>query len=208
MTICDCLSLAANFNCLEISDKDLVVELRNGNEVVFESLFKSYYERLCNYANTFINDIDEAEEMVQGTFLTLWEKHATIDIHTSLKSYLYRAVHNNCLNRIKHNSVRKEHREEFLHYADIEYEHTSQEILGKELEQKINSAIESLPPQCQTVFKLSRFENLTYNEIAEQLGISVKTIENHMIKALRILREQLKDYLPTLLWLLWFKNLN
>jgi RNA polymerase sigma-70 factor (ECF subfamily) len=208
MAICDCLSLAANFNCLEFSDKELVTELRNGNEVVFETLFKDYYERLCNYANTFINDIDEAEEMVQGTFLSLWEKHENIDIHTSLKSYLYWAVHNNCLNRIKHFKVRQEHSTEYLHYADIEYEQASQSVLSKELEQQINTAIESLPPQCQTVFKMSRFENLTYNEIAEQLNISVKTIENHMIKALKILREQLKEYLPALLWLLWFKNLN
>jgi RNA polymerase sigma-70 factor (family 1) len=208
MTICDCLSLAANFNCLEFSDKELVVELRSGNEIVFETLFKNYYERLCNYANTFINDMAEAEEMVQGTFLTLWEKHENIEIHTSLKSYLYRAVHNNCLNKIKHYKVRQEHRDEYLKYADIEYEHTSQELIGQELEKQINRAIESLPPQCQTVFKLSRFENLTYNEIAEHLNISVKTIENHMIKALKILREQLKDYLPTLLFILWFKNLN
>jgi RNA polymerase sigma-70 factor (ECF subfamily) len=208
MAVGVCLSLAANYKCLIISDKDLVIELRHGNEIVFENLFKDYYERLCNYANTFIKDIDEAEEMVQGTFLSLWEKHDSIDIHTSLKSYLYRAVHNNCLNRIKHYKVRDEHREEYLHYADIDYENTSQDILGKELEKQINSAIESLPPQCQTVFKLSRFENLTYNEIAEQLNISVKTIENHMIKALKILRERLKDYLPTLLWLLWFNNLN
>jgi RNA polymerase sigma-70 factor (family 1) len=200
--------LAENISCLTFSDKDVVLELRNGNEMVFEAVFKDYYERLCNYANTYINNMTEAEEMVQGAFLALWERHEVIDIHTSLKSYLYKAVHNNCVNRIKHFQVRREHREEYLHYADIEYEQVSDAVIGKELEQKINSAIESLPPQCQKVFRLSRFEYLTYNEIAEKLGISVKTIENHMIKALRILREELKEYLPLLLWLLWFKNVN
>jgi RNA polymerase sigma-70 factor (family 1) len=190
------------------SDLELVTGLREGNELVFESIFKNYYERLCNYANTFINDITEAEEMVQGTFMTLWEKHDVIDVHTSLKSYLYRAVHNNCLNHIKHTHIKREYNSEYLHYADIEYEQVSNELMGKELELKINTAINSLPPQCRTVFKMSRYENLTYNEIAEKMGISVKTIENHMIKALRTLRVELKEYLPLIILLLWFKNLN
>lgn len=190
------------------SDLELVTGLREGNELVFESIFKNYYERLCNYANTFINDMTDAEEMVQGTFMTLWEKHDVIDVHTSLKSYLYRAVHNNCLNHIKHTHIKREYNNEYLHYADIEYEQVSNELMGKELECKINTAINSLPPQCQTVFKMSRYENLTYNEIAEKMGISVKTIENHMIKALRTLRVELKEYLPLIILLLWFKNLN
>lgn len=184
------------------------MELRNGSELVFETIFKDYYERLCNYANTYINDLMESEEMVQSTFLALWEKHEIIEIHTSLKSYLYRAVHNNCINHIKHLQVRREHSDEYLHYADIEYEQASNDLIGKELEKKINSTIESLPPQCQTAFKLSRFENLTYNEIAEKMGVSVKTIENHMIKALRTLRVELKEYLPLVILLLWFKNVN
>lgn len=193
---------------MALSEKEQVMELRNGSELVFETIFKDYYERLCNYANTYINDINESEEMVQGTFMILWEKHEIIDIHTSLKSYLYRSVHNNCINHIRHQQVRREHSEEYLHYADIEYEQAADDIIGKELEKKINSTIESLPQQCRTAFKLSRFENLTYNEIAEKMGVSVKTIENHMIKALKTLRIELKEYLPLVIWLLWFKNLN
>lgn len=190
------------------TDSELVTGLHEGNEMVFESIFKSYYERLCNYANTFISDMEEAEEMVQGTFLTLWEKHNLIDVHTSLKSYLYRAVHNNCMNHIRHSEIKREYSTEYLHYADIEYEQVSNEVIGKELERKIHNSVESLPPQCRAVFKLSRYENLTYNEISEKMGLSVKTIENHMIKALRTLRIDLKEYLPLVLWLLWFKNVN
>lgn len=190
------------------SDSELITGLHDGNEIVFETVFKDYYGRLCNYANTYINNMIEAEEMVQGTFLILWEKHEMIDIHTSLKSYLYRSVHNNCINHVKHLQVRRNHHDEYLHYADIEYEQVSNDLIGKELEQKINSVVDSLPPQCQAVFKLSRFENLTYNEIAEKMGLSVKTIENHMIKALKTLRVELKEYLPLLIWLLWFKNVN
>ena len=180
--------------------------LRKGDEVVFEKVFKNYYERLCNYANTFVNDMDEAEEMVQSTFLTLWEKRGSIDIHTSVKSYLYQTVHNQSLNRIKHYQVKQAHGEYVKYHADVATIDSTQNFLSEELEQLINTAIESLPPQCQTVFRLSRFENLTYAEIAEHLNVSVKTIENHMGKALRIMREQLKDYLPVLLWFLFRNN--
>jgi len=191
---------------LAVTDKELIIGLRNGDELAFESIFKNYYERLCNYANTIINDMDEAEEMVQGTFLSLWEKHENVEIHTSMKSYLYRAVHNNCLNRIKHYKVRQEHSQELKYQSEYSTDNASQDLIGMELEQQINLAIDSLPPQCSKVFKLSRFENLTYAEIAEQLDLSVKTIDNQMGKALKILREKLKDYLPYILWLFMFKN--
>lgn len=191
---------------MAVTDKELIIGLRNGDELAFESIFKNYYERLCNYANTIINDMDEAEEMVQGTFLSLWEKHENVEIHTSMKSYLYRAVHNNCLNRIKHYKVRQEHSQELKYQSEYSTDNASQDLIGMELEQQINLAIDSLPPQCSKVFKLSRFENLTYAEIAEQLDLSVKTIDNQMGKALKILREKLKDYLPYILWLFMFKN--
>jgi RNA polymerase sigma-70 factor (family 1) len=191
---------------VSVSGNELAEALRKGDAVVFEKIFKDYYERLCNYANSMMNDMDEAEETVQVTFLTLWEKRGSIDIHTSVKSYLYQAVHNHCLNRLKHYRVRMAHSEHIKYHADAHTEDSSQMVQGKELEEQIHAAIASLPDQCQTVFKLSRFENLTYSEIAQQLNISVKTIENHMGKALRILREQLKEYLPVLLWLLFRNN--
>ncbi len=191
---------------LALIDKELITGLRKGDELVFENIFKNYYERLCNYANTIINDMDEAEEMVQSTFLEIWEKHEAIEIHTSMKSYLYRAVHNHCLNRLKHYKVRREHNEELKHQTEYGIESASQNLIGSELEQQIELAIGSMPPQCSKIFKLSRFENLTYAEIAENLKLSVKTVDNQMGKALRILREKLKDYLPYLLWIFLFKN--
>ena len=191
---------------MPIAENELAYALQKGDELVFEDIFKNYYERLCNYANTFVNDMDEAEEMVQSTFLILWEKRESIDIHTSIKSYLYQAVHNQSLNRIKHFKVQQAHGEYMKQQADSGTFHYTENFLGEELEQQINAAIESLPPQCQTVFRLSRFENLTYAEIAQQLNVSVKTIENHMGKALRIMRVQLKDYIPVLLWFLFRNN--
>lgn len=191
-----------------LAEKEFNEALQQSNMIVFEQVFRNYYERLCNYANTFLNDMDEAEEIVQSTFLGLWEKRSGIQIHTALKSYLYQSVHNSCLNHLDHLKVRRAHREYYMHHSDIAVDSGSQVAVANELEKQIEEAISSLPPQCQTVFRLSRFEQLTYAEIAEQLNISVKTIENHMGKALKIMREKLKDYLPLLLWLLFRNNMN
>lgn len=180
--------------------------LKQGNKVVFEQVFRDYYERLCNYANTILNDMDEAEEIVQGTFLGLWEKRSGIRIHTALKSYLYQSVHNSCLNRLDHLKVRRAHREYILHNADETVDSGAQPALTRELETRIEKAVSSLPPQCQTVFRLSRFGGLSYSDIAIQLNISVKTVENHMGKALKIMRERLRDYLPLLIWFLFRNN--
>lgn len=191
---------------MELLDRNIVEALRQGDEQVFETIFRTYYERLCNYANTILNDMDEAEEMVQSAFLTVWEKHDTLEIHTSVKSYLYRAVHNSCLNRVKHYKVRKTYGDSVKNQTELLHDDASQDLIGSELDAIVANAIDSLPDQCKLVFKLSRFENLTYAEIAEQLGISIKTVENHMVKALKVLREKLKDYLPVLIWLLFMRN--
>ena len=189
-----------------MQESEVLVGIQIEDEIAFESVFKTYYPRLCTYANTILNDSEEAEEMVQNTFIVLWENRTNVDIHTSLKSYLYRAVHNNCLNRIKHLKVRQEHSDYYKHTHEEEIESTSHTVMGNELQQQINVAVEQLPPQCKRVFTLSRFENLTYAEIAIELDISVKAVDKQMVRALRILREQLKDYLPLVLLLLLFKK--
>jgi RNA polymerase sigma-70 factor, ECF subfamily len=181
---------------------DIVEALRQNNAVVFERLFNDYYERLCNYANSFLDDMDESEEVVQSTFITLWEKHDTLDIHTSVKSYLYQAVHNQSLNKIKHDQVKQSHFEFVTYQNNAEAPDAHQTMVGKELNELITLAVDSLPLQCRTVFMLSRFENFSYAEIAEQLSLSVKTVENHIGKALRIMRTQLADYLPLIIYLL------
>lgn len=191
---------------MALSETKLTESLHIGSKVFFEQAFKEYYERLCNYANTIIDDMDESEEIVQSTFLNIWEKKEAFEIHTSVKAYLYQAVHNQCLNEIKHNKIRQAHKEYYLYVADSSIGSASDMVIGNELELKIEEAISELPPQCQTVFRMSRFENRTYAEIAKQLDISVKTIENHMGKALRILREKLKEYLPLIFWLFIINN--
>ncbi|MBL0102380.1 MAG: RNA polymerase sigma-70 factor [Bacteroidetes bacterium] len=178
-------------------ETEILQALQHGDENAMESLFRNYYKRLCTYANTLLNDSDESEEIVQQVFVQMWEKREQMEINTSVPAYLFRAVRNNSLNRIKHQKVRRMYAEEVTALSSNS-EPSSAMTFRNELQSQIHSAIESLPEQCRLIFKLSRFEELKYSEIAEQLGISIKTVENQMGKALRIMREKLKDYLPLL----------
>jgi RNA polymerase sigma-70 factor (family 1) len=184
---------------VQLTEKEIFIAIREGNERIFEEVFRKYYQSLCHYANNILKDSDEAEEIVQNLFFSLWEKRASLEINISLKSYLYRSVHNHCLNRIKHLKIREEYVQYSNNYYENSYESVNQAVMGNELEAKIKAAIEKLPEQCRLVFKMSRFEELKYNEIAEQLGISVKTVENQIGKALKVLRAELIDYLPLIL---------
>ncbi len=177
--------------------------IRSGDKQVFEDLFRMYYKPLCGYAQTILKDLDEAEEAVQNLFFNLWSRRESLEINISVKSYLYRATHNDCLNRIKHGKVKLAYSQEVKAMAGGTV-NGEESIHARELHKRIGTAVSELPEQCGMVFKLSRFENLKYQEIAERLDISVKTVENHMGKALKLLREKLKDYLPGLLWLWWF----
>lgn len=176
--------------------------LTAGDITAFEMIFRTYYQPLCSYAYTFLQDKEEAEEIVQSTFMSVWEKHNTISIRTSVKSYLYAMVRNACLNVIKHEKIKQKHAVEEIALSPHSHDSVSSTVASLELETKIQEAMEKLPEQCRLVFKLSRFEELKYSEIAEQLNISVKTVENHMGKALKIMREQLKDYLPIIIVLM------
>lgn len=170
-----------------------------GDVNAFEMVFKTYYQPLCNYAFTYLQDKDESEEVVQSVFLTAWEKRQSLEIRTALKPYLYAMVRNACLNTLKHEKVKQKHVGEVLKTDQPGHEAVSDAILSDELQKRISDALERLPDQCRLVFKMSRFEELRYAEIARQLKISIKTVENHMGKALRMMREQLSDYLVVLI---------
>ena len=185
-------------NQVQLPDTEILMAIRQGDERVFERLFKQHYASLCRYASTIVKDLDDAEEIVQTVFVTIWEKRLTLEIIQSLKSYLYRAVHNHCLNRLKHNKIKEVHQEYVGYLGEQHYEAVTEVIERNELEIKIKEAIEKLPEQCKIIFKLSRFEELKYQEIANQMGLSIKTIENQIGKALKIMRIELADFLPTL----------
>lgn len=167
------------------------------DEESFSRIFREHYAALCRYAMTILKDAENTEEIVQDVFLRIWEKRETLLITVSLKSYLFRAVHNSCLNLIE-----KKKKEVRMEEAPLKVVHRPAppvaDVQTKELEKAIASAMEKLPEQCRKVFELSRFGELKYSEIAGVLGISIKTVENQMGKALRIMREQLAPYLPFL----------
>ncbi len=183
----------------ETNDMMLSAAIRDGNEQVFGELFKQWYKALCNYALRFTgNDTDEAEELVQQVFMKIWEKRSQLPDIVSMKAYLYRAVHNSGVNHAV-----KQKRSVSLDQTHLQVAHTREEALPglrtRELEKAIADALQKLPTQCRRVFELSRFEELKYKEIAEVMDISIKTVENQMGKALRIMREQLASYLPLLI---------
>ncbi|MCS5490623.1 RNA polymerase sigma-70 factor [Algoriphagus limi] len=183
-------------------DQEIFNSIKLGDEKVLEMLFHEYYQPLCQYAFSILNDREEAEEVVQNSFVRIWEKRKDISIQTSAKAYLYRVVRNSCLNEIKHQKVKIQHQEWSKMDSDrLELASDTMAIRG-ELEQKIKEAMQKLPEQCRLIFSLSRFEELKYKEIADQLNISIKTVENQMGKALKIMREELKEYLPLILLLL------
>lgn len=165
----------------------------------FELLFRKFFPALMAFAGKFLPDEDDAREVVHKVFISLWEKRESLDTSTSLKAYLFKSVHNRSLNVIRdRKKISSEEVPDIAGEINVEAQ-----MNAMELEDKINEVIQGLPEKCREVFELSRFEGLKYGEIAEKLGISVKTVENQMSKALKVLREKLADYLVLVVWILW-----
>ena len=162
---------------------------------LFRELFEAYFKISVNYAYRFVGDWQAAEDITQDVFMSLWEKKEDIDCNDPIKPYLYRAVYNRSINYL--NSALMQKRIESIDTID---ELITQEILGynqqdtlllKEITDEINRFVDTLPPQCRTVYKLSREKNLRNKEIAAQLKISEKTVEKHISKALNEIRNHL-----------------
>lgn len=134
--------------------------------------------------------MDESEDIVQSMFLKIWEKHEIITITHTFKSYLYKSVHNLCINHLDHRGIRQKH----AVYAIRQGEEIQRpEVFPEELEASIVAAINTLPDQCRLIFTMSRYEEMKYSEIARRLEISVNTVENQVSKALKLLRTRLND---------------
>jgi RNA polymerase sigma-70 factor (ECF subfamily) len=180
---------------MELENESIGTLLAQRDEAAFEQMFKTHFKRLHAYAFTILRDEIQAEEMVQKLFFKLWERNENLSLTGSVSSYLYRAVHNESLNYIKHQKVRSNHQLNVAYSMKNEVEHPAKKIMASELEKKIHSALNELPEQCRTIFQMSRFDELKYREIADKLGISIKTVESQMSKALRLLRVKLVDFL-------------
>jgi RNA polymerase sigma-70 factor, ECF subfamily len=190
---------------MELIDKQFIELLGKKDEQAFEHVFKAHFKNLQSYALTIVKDEQMAEEMVQNVFFKIWDRSERLTIQASLAAYLYRAVYNESCNYLKHEKVKQS----YLNYSkhsmnDISSEKASKKIMLAELDGKIRKALNELPEQCRTVFQLSRFEELKYQQIADKLNISIKTVEAQMGKALKIMRVKLVDYLPLIFLLFNF----
>lgn len=162
----------------------------------FELIFRSYFTRLCAFATVYTNSLEDSKEVVQEVFLKVWEKRNELPLDDELKSYLFRAVKNACINRLQHQMVADRYQAVlyFLHSQEPGTDGYTEIELG-ELQGHIDTAIAALPESCRNIFLLSRNQGLKYREIAEQLNISVKTVETQMSRALLKLKSQLHEYL-------------
>jgi RNA polymerase sigma-70 factor (ECF subfamily) len=174
-------------------DKSLALQLARGNEKAFEIIFKRYYQALCLFSRQFLEDDEQAEEAVQDIFVKIWEKRFSLSIETSLEHYLFRAVRNHCFNQLQRRKIKKRYAKEMLENLEREIK-TEEYYLEPDIKIKIDEAIGLLPPKRKKIFRLSREEGLKYKEIAEQMNLSIKTVEAQMGLALKFLREKLKDY--------------
>lgn len=176
-----------------MEEKILVDRLRNKDKGAFELIYNDYFSVLVSYAFRFLDTVEDSEEIVQEVYVKFWEKCESLAPDSSIKSYLYRSVHNTCLNKIKHEKVKDGYRQHVLNYMEDSFSLEIDENESGDLMLRISDEIDKLPPRCKEIFKLSRFEGLKYQEIADHLEISVKTVEVQMGKALKVLRNALKD---------------
>lgn len=185
-------------------NKELLKRIKDGNEKAFQLVFNSYFPGLLAFTKEYVQDEEVAKNLIQESFLKLWEVKNELQNDSNIKAFLYQILRNKALNFLKAQKVRQKY-EERLKYkyneSVLNYEALHQldfnSVTFKELSEIIEKVIQSLPPQCKKVFQLSRYESMKNREIADELGISVKAVEGQMSKALKKLREQLKKHFPS-----------
>jgi len=169
-------------------EHDLLQGLKNGDENVYHTVFNDYYSGLVAFAHKYVSDLDMARDIVQVTFVKLFEKRKSLEIRTSLKSYLFKMVYNDCLNLIQSNKIMSGHYSQYARQLDkiADYQDVMEQT---ENELRIFKAIDQLPPQCKLIIQQSRLEGKKNKQISDELNISIRTVETQISKALRLLRE-------------------
>lgn len=175
----------------------------------FKNIFENYYPPLCHLGNYYLEDYDEAKGVVQEAFVKLWDLRNEIKSDSNIKNFLFTMVKNSCINILKRRQIIIKHHNK-IKETEIRYQYESLNRINedylelKELKERIDAAINNLPQHCRIVFEMSRFQDMKYHQIAEKLGITQKAVEARMTKTLKILRKELKDYLPLVMF---FTNL-
>lgn len=162
----------------------------------FRLLFEYYYAPLCFYAKKFIKDKATREDVVQDVFFYVWEKRKSIIVNISVKSYLISSVKNNCLNHLRKQGYLREYQNKFVENATNHAENMDELYNLQELQELLAKTLEKLPEAYRLAFILSRMEGKKNTEIAEIMGVSIRTVERYRNRAIKILKNELKDYLP------------
>ena len=177
-----------------MDDRELLERVRAGDEAAYDTVFRAWYAPLVRVAGALLKDTDAAEEVVQDVMVELWRRRHVMDTGITIRAYLLRAVRNRSLNHLRHLKVRRDTTVDVEAMYD-EPVASDQPVVARELGEAVRVALDELPPRCREVFDLSRVQGLKYSEIAETLGISQKTVEAQMGKALRHMRERLAAWL-------------
>ncbi|MEM6396669.1 MAG: RNA polymerase sigma-70 factor [Bacteroidota bacterium] len=180
--------------------------LKADDRSAFKQIFSTHYQDVCRVINRYIADPGLTEDLAQEVFIRLWKKRHDISIETNLPAYLRRMGVNEALAHLR-KKTRFKADELPMHLPGQTAPSATEQSDLHELQDRISAALKKLPPRCRLVFELSRYEDLSNREIAEQLELSIKTVENQMTKALKLLRSELADYLGIALFLLWTNSI-
>lgn len=178
-----------------LESNELLERLRQGDETAFDAIFRAWYPSLVRAAESIVQSRAVAEEVVQDVMLELWRRRESLARDSSPQAYLFQSTRNRALNHVRHERVERRGEPEAVGLAAVNASAPAQ-LVEEEIEVALRSAVSELPARCREVFELSRTHGLKYAEIATVLGISVKTVEAQMGKALRTLREKLAPWLP------------
>lgn len=187
-------------------EKVLIARIITGDSSAFSTIFNVYFKDLVLFAGRITKDVDTAEEIVQDTFVCLWENRESINITQSLKAYLLKTVKNKCIDWFRHRKIIQRHNNYVLEKSlQLDYD-TDSYVLYSELQERLDIVLDRLPDEITEAFRMNRDKGLKYHEIAELLNVSVRTIEVRIGKALHLLRYHLKEYFPAVI-LIIFSNL-
>jgi RNA polymerase sigma-70 factor (ECF subfamily) len=175
-----------------ISDNYLVTKIRDDNKDAFKSLYDRYSKKLYYFSKRYLCSNEEAEELVQSVFISIWEHRQSLDATMSVKSYIYKSAVNYIYNYLKKKAIRANFIKAEMQKGEIHCNLTYDQVFFHDLERSIDSIVETLPSQQQKIFKLNRFQGLTHNEIAKKLDLSVRTVENQVFRALKVIKNKLK----------------
>lgn len=184
---------------MEQVDREIIKGIKEGDQRAYGMLIRLYFQPLTNYAKSIVFDFEQAKDIVQDVFLKIWNTRNELNVTTSLKSFLYRSVHNACIDFLRKTKAKNALQQ--VSYDDIQIriqafeigdnDHFFDVIFTEELESELNKAIEQLPAQCREIFLLNRFEQLSYGEISKNLSVSLSTVKTQMVRAMQKLQESM-----------------